>query len=301
MKQFLISIALVIVVNVAFAQDFPYHYFNHTVPLVANPSLAAAKDQLSIDLASYNLWAAGFKPLNDNLIGVSYQVNRAKRAKKYSDSGIGVGFTFANENYGPFSKNILQLMYAYHIPLTRELQLSLGISGMLENMNINVGSLSPQHEDDPRLVVDNNKSTMFDGGFGATLSSKYYVVALSVLNLAPSNYSFEETSFSEIRNFRKYFLSGSYNIELNQKMSISPSVVLRNIEQNKFSFDAFCDFRFSSFHFGIGYRNEKTLFVFTKIQLEEFEFAYTSENPMEANHMIGNGHTFSIGWRLRKL
>ena len=301
MKKLLNTIALFIWAQVVFAQDFPYHYFVHNVPLVSNPSLAAARDKLNFSVASYNLWAGGFKPLNDNVIAFSYDVKRKGKAKTSFDSDVGVGFVFANENIGPFTKNILQLIYAYHIPLTRDLQLSLGVSGMVANMSINVNSLNPLHGDDPRLVRGNNKTISFDGGFGAALINKQYEVSLSVLNLAPSDYRFEDPSIEDIVNFRKYFLSGTYHLELNPKIFISPLITLRNVEKDNFGYDVSGAVRLSSFRFGVGYRSEKTLFLYTRIDFKSFEFTYTSENPMQSNHMVGNGHNFSLGWKISKL
>ncbi len=84
-------------------------------------------------------------------------------------------------------------------------------------------------------------------------------------------------------------------------MYISPSVTLRNVEKNTLSFDASCFVKLSGFQAGIGYRNEKTIFLVAKVHFKEFEFSYSSENPMEASHMIGNGNIFSIGWSLHNV
>ncbi len=298
MKKLLGTILFVSWVSVASAQDFPYHYFGHTVPLVSNPSLAAAGEKLSADVASYNLWAGGFKPLNDNILSFSYQFNGKRKARTRFDPRVGIGFVLANENNGPFVKNILQLIYAYHIPVSRDLQLSLGISGMIENMNIKLSELSPLNTDDPRLLMGSNKNILFDGGFGASLINERYTVSFSVLNIAPSDYRFEDPSVADIPNFRKYVLSGTYHYALNPKMWVSPLLTFRNIEKRDFGFDVSCSARFSAVQVGVGYRSEKTMFLFTKVELNGFEFSYTSENPMEANHMVGNGHNFSIGWTL---
>ena len=45
-------------------------------------------------------------------------------------------------------------------------------------------------------------------------------------------------------------------------------------------------------------KSEDSVFLFTKLPFKDFFFTYYSENPLASNHMIGNGHTFSIGWVL---
>uniref|UniRef100_UPI0032173DDF PorP/SprF family type IX secretion system membrane protein n=1 Tax=uncultured Draconibacterium sp. TaxID=1573823 RepID=UPI0032173DDF len=295
LKTLLITL-VVFAAHTTSAQDFPYHYFIHTTPLIANPSLAAIDHKIAVEATTYNLWSAGQKPLNDNIISFSFNPSGKFKARTRYAPSIGIGLVLSNENIGPFSQNILQLIYAYHIPLNRDLKLSLGICGLIEAMEVNINSLSPQQENDPRLSTGNNYAVGFDGGFGATLKSKSYSFSFSSLNLAPTNFDFDESLIKEIKNFRKYYLTGKYDIKLNRKIHFTPQITLRNSRYQDFSFDTACSVNFTYFQTGAGYRNEKTLFAYLKIFYKNFEFTYTSENPMKANYMSGNGHTFSLSW-----
>ncbi len=103
------------------AQDFPYHYFSHINPLLNNPSLAAFNSKVSADVAAHNLWAGGFKPLNDYMISFSFAPNGKKHKRKTSyQPNVGLGVIFLNEQIGPFYQNILQVIYAYHIQWIRK-------------------------------------------------------------------------------------------------------------------------------------------------------------------------------------
>ncbi len=292
---------IMLIVHVASAQDFPYHFFAHSVSLAMNPSLAAINHNLTVDVASYNLWAAGFKPLNDNLISFSINPTKTYNIKEQYSPKIGVAINFLNENNGPFTQNILQLIYAYHIPLNRDLQLSLGVCGIVENIEIKVNSLSAENIDDPRLLTGNNHTFAFDGGFGATLKNESFLLSFSALNLAPADFSFDDASVMNVENFRKFYLSGQYKAELSRKINLEPTITLRNTRYEDFSFDTSCSINFDAFLVGAGYRNEKTIFAFAKISFKNFVFTYTSENPLEANHMAGQGHTFSLGWYMNSI
>ncbi|SHI80764.1 type IX secretion system membrane protein, PorP/SprF family [Tangfeifania diversioriginum] len=280
-------------------QEFPYHYFSHTAPVISNPSLAAAQTSLDVQVGAYNLWAGGFKPVSDYLISFSWSPDAMnRRGYGRQSTRVGLGATLLNEKIGPFNQYILHLMYAYHIPLTREIQLSLGVCGIIENLNIDVNSLSPLHPDDPRLLTGNNRSFLFDGGFGASILSDNWVVGLSLLNLAPGTFRFSEEPAAEFSSFRKLFLSGSYFWGLGQNFGIQPHITLRNSNLKWLNYDASLKFDLQYFHVGAGYRSENSLFLFLNVPLEGFTFSYTSENPLNANHMMGNGHTFSVGWML---
>lgn len=284
------------------AQDFPFHYFTHFNPMVNNPALAAADEKMNINVANYNLWAGGFRPLNDYLVSLSIPVDfkKNKRRTLYQPR-VGLGAVLLHENIGPFSQNIFQLIYSYHIPLSRTTMLSLGINGIVENIGIDVNSLSPLQNDDPRILTGNNNSFLFDGGFGSSISGKDYRISFSALNLAPGVFQFKNSQAEDIEEYRKFFLSGNYTFKLSDKFLIQPGVTMRNTIQDKFGFDWMLDFNLHFFSCGMGYRSENTVFIFTKIAVQDFVFTYTSENPLSSNHLIGSGHTFSLGWSLNLL
>ncbi|MCG6189932.1 PorP/SprF family type IX secretion system membrane protein [Maribellus maritimus] len=292
---FLLSLHLLF--NKLRAQDFPYHYFNHISPIINNPSLAALNSKIEVNSASYSMWAGGFKPVNDYLVSFAISPNPKDNLRRsYFQPYVGLGAVFLHEDIGPFNQNILQLIYAYHIPVTRTNLLSFGVNVLVENLEINVNELTARQADDPRLLSGNNNSIRFDGGFGASLSGRDFRVSLSVLNLMPADYKFNNNSVSDLANYRKFFISGNYRIVLNDKFTFQPNLVLRNTVEEKIGFDSMADFNLYLLSVGMGYRTESSIFVFAKIPFHNFFFSYTSENPLKSNHMIGNGHIFSVGW-----
>ncbi len=282
-------------------QDFPYHYFSHSVPGIVNPSLAAATTEMSIETGVYTLWAGGFKPANDYLLSLTASPDFFKRGNyQRNNTRIGLGMNMLNDRIGPFNHSILQLIYAYHIPLSRDVQLSLGVSGFIEHMSIDISSLTPNQPDDPRLMTESNRSFLFDGGFGASILGENFMLGLSVLNMAPGNFKLTENPAASMSAYRKIFLSGSYSYKPNRNFGLKPHVVLRNSNVKWVNFDTFLQFDLNYFNAGAGYRSEKSLFFFLKVPFQDFTFSYTSENPFAANHMMGNGHTITIGWKVQK-
>jgi len=279
------------------AQDFPYHYFTHIAPMLNNPSMAAFDKKMKVDAANYNLWSGGFKPLNDYVLSFSISpgVQKNKRGA-FNEPRFALGAVLQHENIGPFSLNILQLVYAYHIPFTNSTLLSLGVNGLVENIGIDVNSLTPLQPDDPRLSNGNNNAYLFDGGFGATIRGRYFRISFSVLNLAPATFRFNDGSAEEIPEYRKYFFTGNYSVKLSENFFFQPEITVRNTVQNKVGFDSFLSFDLNFLLFGLGYRSENTVFIFAKVPVQDFVFSYTSENPINSNHMVGNGYTFSVGW-----
>jgi type IX secretion system PorP/SprF family membrane protein len=283
------------------AQEFPYHYFSHSVPVIANPALVAATSNMDISVGAYNLWAGGFKPVNDYLVSLAVSPDYFRpRNFRRNSTRIGLGLNVLNDRIGPFNHYILQLIYAYHIPLSRDVQLSLGVSGNIENMNIDVNSLLPGQPDDPRLMTGNNFSILLDGGFGASILAEDFIVGMSILNLAPGTFRFSEQPASEFISYRKMFLSGSYIFNISQLFQLQPHVTLRNSNTKWLNFDSSLGFKFLYFGVGAGYRSENSLFLFLNVPFKGFIFSYTSENPLNSNHMMGNGHAFTIGWKLNK-
>ncbi len=279
------------------AQEFPYHYFSHTHPVVSNPSLAAADVPLKLSFGAYNLWAGGFKPVNDYLVGFSFSPDRSRYGNlSWRQTRVGLGAILFQEEIGPFRQNRLHVMYAYHIPLSREVRLSLGVAGIVEYMNIDVNALTPADSDDPRLQTGANQSFLFDGGVGASVWSENFRVGLSVLNLAPGEFRFSEEAASGIPLYRKFFLDGQYGFELYRNMKVEPRVTIRNSFPQELNFDGLVQLDFQLLQVGAGYRSEQTLFFFARVPVKGFIFSYTSENPLGSNHMMGNGHSVGLSW-----
>ncbi|MCY1723300.1 PorP/SprF family type IX secretion system membrane protein [Prolixibacteraceae bacterium Z1-6] len=294
-----VVLLLVFFVNALNAQDFPYHYYSHINPMLNNPSFACFNSNMAADIAVHNVWAGGFKPLNDYMLSFSFAPKGQKHKRNYGfQPDVGLGLAFLKEQIGPFEQNILQLIYAYHIQLNRATVLSLGLSGIVENLAINVTSLSPLEGDDPRLLTGNNNAFILDGGFGAAIHGEKYSIALSVLNLAPGDYSFDNAAIADIENYRKYYVSSSYTFQLYDKIHFEPGMTLRNSRLERFCYDTSVAFDFTHLKVGLGYRSENSIFIYTQIPVRKLMFSYTSENALNSTHMVGNAHTFSIGWKL---
>ncbi len=298
------SAVIVILVLIAIqlkAQDFPFHYFTILNPMVNNPSFAAHESKIKADLATYNLWAGGFKPVSDFMVSFSVEPDLRKRERKSRNlPWVGLGASVLRERIGPFNQLIFNAIYAYHIPLSRSSRLSFGISGIVENLNIDINSLSPSHGGDPRLVNGNNSSTIIDGGFGTTYRNKDFQLSFSALNLAPATFRFDDSPAKDISRYRKLFLTGNYKFQLSEKIGFKPEVTVRNSVQDEIQYDISIRSELNYLAFGIGYRSESSIFIFTQVLYNDFVFTYLSENPIHAKHMIGNGHTFAIGWNMKK-
>lgn len=294
-----ILVILALVTFQAKGQDFPYHYFSHSFPVVANPSMVAASTDMEGGFGAYSLWAGGYKPVNDYLVSLSLSPDlRNRRRYNRKITRVGVGLNLMKEQLGPFNQNIIQLMYSYHIPLSQEVQLSLGVAGIIENLHIDVNSLSPGEPGDPRLAGGNNQSWMLDGGFGATIITSRFMMGFSVLHMAPGTFRFFEQHAEEINSWRRLFLTGSYLLPISGDAFIRPQVTLRNSRIESVHYDAALDIGLHYFDVGGGYRSENSVFLSVRIPFSGFWVSYTSENPLKASHLAGNGHSLTLGWKL---
>ena len=295
--KYILPVFLLFVTKQLAAQDFPYHYFTHINPMLNNPAMAAVDYKMNAGVAAYSLTAGGFKPVNDYILSYSVSPDFKKRHRRNAyQTRIGLGGSFLHEQIGPFNQSILQLIYAYHIPLTKNTILSFGINGMVEHLEISVNSLNPLHDNDPRLLTGTNGSVILDGGFGASVKGNNYRISFSAMNLTPGVFSFKNGPAMDFENYRKYFISGSYSADLTEGFLVLPAITIRNSFNQNFCFDARMKFDLHFIKMGVGYRSEKSLFVFAQVPFNHFIFSYTSENPLLSNHMMGNGHTFSVSW-----
>ena len=282
------------------AQDYPFHYFTHINQMVYNPSLVSVDNKISADVITYQMMAGGFKPLSDYSLSFSFSPGLMNKSRtNYYQAHYGLSTIILRDNIGPFNHNILQLIYAYHLPVADRVLLSFGISMLTETFSIDVNSLNPLQKEDPRLLTGNNQSVLFDGGFGTSLNGDKFTISFSTQNLAPGTFQFNESTAIEFKAYRKFYLSGFYKFDLKNEFYLKPHVTLRNNIYKAPAFDSFIECNLRLLSIGAGYRSEQTVFLFAVFPFNDFVFTYTSENPVISNHLIGNGHTISLGWRMK--
>jgi len=203
--------------------QFTQYMFNG---LVLNPALAGSDEALSLTFLNRNQWTSVDGAPTTQTFSAHTRIP-GKRA--------GVGFVFVNDKIGVHKNQNLQGSFAYHLPLTSQSYLAMGLQAGFGF-----------HKSDYASILTGNQSIgatsgsvayqAFNMGVGIYYKSPRLEVGLSAPALMPEKYSYSDSIHI---NWSKsqYFTFIRYRIKLNPSFELQPSMLLKYMEGVPFSYD----------------------------------------------------------------
>ena len=159
----------------------------------------------------------------------------------------GVGFTVINDATGPLNRFAAYGTYAYHLSLSPQTSLSVGISAGVTQLSLNVDKLNFATTVDPAVngsgIINKLKP---DISAGAWLYSKDYFVGLAFQQIIPEQVAFSNNTVA-LQNGKLLphtFLSAGYRMMLSDDVSFLPSILVRYINPLPIGFDVNAKFQY---------------------------------------------------------
>ncbi|WP_210465902.1 PorP/SprF family type IX secretion system membrane protein [Rufibacter roseolus] len=163
------------------------------------------------------------------------------RSTKYHKSRPhhGFGAVAQVDKTGPLSTTNLNLTYAYHHPITRKVNMSVGLAGGMIQTRLNGNELHLINQNDPTVRPNTMGRTNFDLGLGTWIYSDYFYVGASAAQLLTNTFSNqnEGTNDPEQKLQPHFFLTGGYRIRIRYDFSLEPSVMLKLASPSPLSVD----------------------------------------------------------------
>ncbi len=184
-----------------------------------NPATAGALKYGSIGASYRSMWD-GIEggPQTTLLFGSGY-LPHAK---------IGIGGYIFNDVTGPTRRTGLQTAYAYHIALKNDASFSVGLEARFQQFSIDKTKLQASLGNDPVMGAAENRFKG-DAGLGVAYTGKKLQAGASVSQLIQSKldvYSGNLTRSEEARQYRHYYLHGSYQWNVDGTTKIIPNFLL---------------------------------------------------------------------------
>lgn len=276
----------------AFAQQrpvFSQYMFNG---LAINPAYAGSQKQLSATALYRDQWV--------NFDGApttkTFSIHSGFRKRN-----IGLGLMVYNEQIGVHSDLAVYASYAYKIEMPNGV-LSMGIQGGFNNLESNYFKLSLKAINDPVLTGDLKK---FNPNFGTGLfySTRSTYIGLSVPFLINNKIieTDNDNAVSIARESRYYFLTAGKVFDINEKLKIKPSTLLRVQEGAPLGVDLNVNFFIDNvINLGTSYRSgDSMIFLFELALNENFSFGYAYDLIISDLNRYSNGsHEIMINYRL---
>jgi type IX secretion system PorP/SprF family membrane protein len=298
-RKHIVLIALLLALSqpmlIAQQQSLFSHYFWNEQ--VYNPAYAGSKEVFHMQ-ALYRLQWAGFE-------GAPQTFNAAFHSPLKNER-LALGVNFYNDRIGAYQANGFTFQYAYRVPLTDKIKLSLGLQGGMEFGNLDIGRLTTDDGlIDPVQSNWNPNSLTPVVGTGLYLYGEQFSFGFGVPQLLNSRMLKNEQLVLIPDNH--FFFSGAYQFNVSDDVRLLPTSTFRVSKaaplQAEFNVSAIL---YDMFQAGLGYRTDKSLILMAQIHAKlgdkqsPFRVGYAYDIAAQPLRTNTNGsHELMISFGLR--
>lgn len=308
----------------AVAQQQPLYTQYILNPFITNPALAGIENYWDVKLSYRNQWQGinnapqtSYLTIQGPLKHIQYskpttatvspRVRKKVSAVSYWTQyrsivpHAGLGFTFLNDRAGPINRYAANVVYAYHIGLSKKVSLSAGLAGGLQGVKLNTdllnfGSSNPA---DPAVTVNGVSNQLKpDLSFGLWVYSAFYFVGASAQSLVPVKLDYSNTGAQESTLVPHLMISAGYKVFLNENINFLPSTTIRVINNAPLSFDVNAKLQYRDVAWGgISYRHPQSFAAMLGMYVNStFNFGYSYDFTNSRIKSVTNGtHEIVLG------
>lgn len=271
MKKIFLA-AIIFAAFFANAQQIPLfsQYLNNDFLL--NPAVAGTKSYTPVSVSARLQWV-NFNGAPSNQLGSIHSA---------ITKNVGVGFAVTNFTAGPTRTTSAQFAYAYRFKVSEKVKLSFGLAPMLMQQYIAKDKIVLENSSDNTFNKMNGKTTIADLNAGVYAYGAKWAVGLSVPQVLENKVRLSDDLFTE-RLRRHYLLFGSYDFACSGKYTITPSALIKMVENGApLQFDVNVRATYDNlFWVGLSYRGATSIsfneaaVVLVGIQKNNFIFGYS--------------------------
>ena len=308
MRFFLVIFMLLWSFLQGMAQQVPLYSQYMMNGFLLNPAVAGSEGYTAINLTAREQWlglknapkthavSGQTRILKNSYISKSSSVR--KRQKLSSRSGkVGLGGYVFNDQNGPISRTGMQLSYAYHIRMQQS-QLSFGLSGLFYQFAIDQSKII--FEDPDEFFEFADKSLFIpDANVGVYYSDPKLYAGFSASQLFQSAFRLGEKGYAEYKMKRYYYLTGGYDITVNNFLTIEPSILIKTSEDLIWQTDFNAKLIFNEEYWGgLSYRTGGAIIFMGGVRVDKFLFGYAFDYTLSSIMKSSYGsHEFMLAVR----
>lgn len=295
-----------------------------------NPAATGAYDFLDITLGGRLQWAGFDNAPKTSYLYFSAPVSELRRASmkrtygvirrgnksvkhpkmKTGKGGHAVGGYLLADQYGAYRQLKAMGSYAFHIPLSRAYNLSLGVNAGIANRTfdaskaqvlsaiVNTGVNDPTY-----LMYAANQGAQYT----MEMESGIYFYGKDVYLGVSANQLTQDFVMFGNRNINfdpamHFFVSGGYSFHLNNQWGMTPAFLVKYVKAAPVSYDLSTLFDYQDrFWFGFSYRNEDAIVgMFGATFSNRFKAGYSYDfNINRFNRNSIGGHELVLGFMFR--
>jgi type IX secretion system PorP/SprF family membrane protein len=211
------------------------------------------------------------------------------------------GIRLFNDQVGPFTRNAVMASYAYHLPLTKSLNMGVGLGFGWNNFGIDQSKLILGTSGDNTFqtyFANSSVQNRIDANAGITVYNEKLLVGISSTQLFGSDIRFQDVNTASA-HLRHMYVIAAYRFELNSEYGIEPIVQIKQVKGSPMSYDAGARIHYNRMGWlALSYRNSGNLSIGAGVNVyRHFRIAYNFDAGLGATRHFGAGaHEIQIGY-----
>lgn len=230
-----------------------------------------------------------------------YEENEDNDFKKSAGIKHGIGGYLLNDRFGPFNRTYTFLSYSFHYPITRKIQLAVGLSGGINHTRIDAESVKVKNPDIDAtyqsFLSGNAVSNKFDFNTGMVLYGERFYFGYALQRLL-QNSILNNDEISQDRESVGQVISAGYMIPLGSDYLFLPSIVSTIQPGLPSVVDINAKVRYQkNYWLGMNYRNAQALSIMGGIFINEmYNLSYSYDFSLDGvgQYMQGS-HELVLG------
>ncbi|WP_345948181.1 type IX secretion system membrane protein PorP/SprF [Mucilaginibacter sp. PAMB04274] len=159
----------------------------------------------------------------------------------------GIGGMIISDRTGPITQTTISGTYAFHLGLTSQLNMSVGVMAGINRISLDVSQIVLENANDPAIANGNTSQFKPDLGVGVWAYSSNYYVGASVQQLIKQTLTFGNKSvYNQSKTVPHYFITGGFKIFLDEDITLLPSALLKLVDPAPASYDLNLKLAFSN-------------------------------------------------------
>ncbi len=273
----------------AYAQQrmmFTQYMFNG---LAINPAYAGSQESLDLTALAREQWIG----LEGAPSSQTFSAHAPLRNKK-----IALGFLLTRDQIGVSSQTGLYGIYAYRIKL-KEGTLSAGLQVGFDSYRTSLSQVLTEVVNDQHFSRDDAQAFLPNVGTGVYYSTKRFYAGISAPYLLNNLYPGSEQS--QARQFRHWFASAGYVLDLSRELKLKPNVLVKAVQGAPVEIDINANlFIRELLGIGMSYRSFNALSWFIELQATpKFRIGYAYDMTVSPLRQVNSGsHELMLNYRL---
>jgi type IX secretion system PorP/SprF family membrane protein len=157
-----------------------------------------------------------------------YRVNKNNKFRK-ANPHHGIGGLIQVDRTGPIQNTTANMTYAFHLPVTNRVTVSMGASAGVNQFSLNRAAITTVQTNDPALYSDRLNTLKPDLGLGTWIYSDKFFVGLSAMELLANTEQASVTNgFQQAGlTLSHFYLTGGYRFDISRDLTIIPSTMIK--------------------------------------------------------------------------